>query len=113
MAISPPPSSVESQSRPMSGGNSFLDAVWGLLHPFWWLAFLTSALSASFALKAPLVKGLGSLILCGLSLFFLFQTSKRNGCTALRWSFDLKDWAQLALTVHAIYFGLIHDLVSK
>ena len=112
MAVSPPPSSG-SQSRSPLNGASILDAVWGLLHPFWWLAFLTSALSASFALKAPLVKGLGSLILCGLSLFFLFQTSQRNGCTAVRWSFNLKDWAQLALTVHAIYFGLIHDLVSK
>jgi hypothetical protein len=74
---------------------------------------LTSALSASFALKAPVVKGIGSLLLCGLSMFILFRTSQRNGCTAIRWRFELKDWAQMALTVHAIYFGLIHDLVSK
>lgn len=106
MAIQPPPDEKSSSS-------DWLDPVWGLYHPFLWLSVLASALSASFALKAPVVKGVGSLILCGLSLFFLFQTSQKNGCTAARWQFSLKDWAQLALTVHAVYFGLIHDFVSK
>jgi hypothetical protein len=111
MAITPPPNS----NGGASGGShdDLLDAVWGLYHPSLWLMVLTTALSASFALKAPVVKGIGSLLLCGLSMFILFQTSQRNGCTAIRWRFELKDWAQMALTVHAIYFGLIHDLVSK
>jgi len=112
MAIQPPPTVGGS---PLQNSNSpdFIDHVWGLLHPFLLLTVITSALSASFALTAPTVKTIGSLFLCGISLFFLFQTSQNNRCSAIRWRFELKDWAQLALTVHAIYFGLIHDIVSK
>lgn len=112
MAIQPPPTAG---GAPLQNGNSsdIVDHVWGLLHPFLLLTVITSALSASFALKVPMVKSVGSLVLCGISLFFLFQTSQRNRCSAVRWRFEMKDWAQLALTVHAIYFGLIHDIVSK
>lgn len=113
MAIQPPPTGNSGGNSRGNNNNDLLDSIWGLFHPFWWLSFLISALSASFALKAPVVKGIGSLVLCGLSLFFLFGTSQRRGCNAIRWNFEQKDWAQLALTAHAIYFGLLHDFVSK
>ncbi|MBD2316697.1 hypothetical protein [Phormidium tenue] len=111
MAIQPPPTG----GAPLQNSNSpdLIDHIWGLLHPFLLLTLITSALSASFAFKVPMVKTVGSFVLCGISLFFLFQTSRRNRCSAIRWKFEMKDWAQLALTVHAIYFGLIHDIVSK
>lgn len=95
------------------GNSDILDAVWGLYAPAFLLFLLTTVLSASFALKAPIVKGVGSLLLCGASMVILFLESKKQGCTGLRWRFDLKDWIQLALTVHALYFGLVHDVVSK
>ena len=114
MAMEIPP---DRDDKPISGyskGNSdILDAVWGLYAPAFLLFLLTTVLSASFALKAPIVKGVGSLLLCGASMVILFLESKKQGCTGLHWRFDLKDWIQLALTVHALYFGLIHDVVSK
>lgn len=112
MAISPPPNSGDGQA-PSRGNSDILDAVWGLYAPALLLFLLTTVLSASFALKAPIVKGVGSLLLCGASMVILFLESKKQGCTGLRWQFDLKDWIQLALTVHALYFGLVHDVVSK
>lgn len=112
MAIPPPPNSGGG-STPSRGNSDILDAVWGLYAPAFLLFLLTTVLSASFALKAPIVKGVGSLLLCGASMVILFLESKKQGCTGLRWRFDLKDWIQLALTVHALYFGLVHDVVSK
>lgn len=112
MAITPPPG-AGGLPLPRTGNSDLIDNIWGLLHPFLMLTVITSALSASFALKVPMVKSVGSLVLCGISLFLLFQTAQRRGCTAISWRYELKDWAQLALTVHTFYFGLIHDLVSK
>jgi hypothetical protein len=112
MAIPPPPNSGGG-STPSRGNSDILDAAWGLYAPTWGLFMLTTVLSASFTLKAPIVKGVGSLLLCGASMVILFLESKKQGCTGLRWRFDLKDWIQLALTVHALYFGLVHDVVSK
>lgn len=111
----PPDRDGAAPARPRRsvGSADILDAVWGLYHPAWWLFMLTTVLSASFALKAPIVKGAGSFLLCGASMVILFLESKKQGCTGLRWRFDLKDWIQLALMVHALYFGLIHDVVSK
>lgn len=113
MAISPPPDSAPDSGDGATPSSDILDAVWGLYAPAFLLFLLTTVLSASFALKAPIVKGVGSLLLCGASMVILFLESKKQGCTGLRWRFDLKDWIQLALTVHALYFGLVHDVVRK
>ena len=109
MAMEIPPDRDDSPE----GAKDILDTIWGVYAPTWGLFMLTTVLSASFALKAPIVKGVGSLLLCGASMVILFLESKKQGCTGLRWRFDLKDWIQLALTVHALYFGLVHDVVSK
>lgn len=113
MAMEIPPDRDDKPIKKSKGNSDILDAVWGVYAPAVLLFLLTTVLSASFALKAPIVKGVGSLLLCGASMVVLFLESKKQGCTGLRWRFDLKDWIQLALTVHALYFGLIHDVVSK
>jgi hypothetical protein len=119
MAISPPPNvdvPIPNRNRGQNQAN-ILDAILGLYHPTWWLflaaTVFTKVISSSFAIKASAIEATGSLLLCGTSMVFLFLESKKQGCTGLGWRFDLKDWMQLALTVHALYFGLIHDVVSK
>lgn len=102
MGVNPPP-----------GTGNTIDTILGLYMPTFVLFLVVTILSASFVLGVSAVKTIGSFILCGVSMFFLFLEAKDKGCTGTKWNFAPKDWAQLALTVHALYFGLIHGFVSK
>lgn len=110
MAVIPPPPSGGSSSR-RSSSSSTPDVILSIVFPFSLLCVVF--FMASFFLGANNIKQFGAFGLCGLASFLLFESSTKDGGTIVNWSFNFTEWAMLALIAHSLYFGVIHDLVTK
>jgi hypothetical protein len=93
-------------------GGDFLDTILAIAAPLFVVIIPLLSLSTIF-LGVNSIKFITLIGLSCLSLFFLFRSASIKGASFTHWTFDLKEWALLALIAHALYFSFLHDFVTK